>query len=157
MLELKWGDTLCGKVITPGDWPGGIVEAIKGGDWYAWNDDDALPLELKPEYRGWGNDIMDCEYPQDYQPVTADEAAAYHAYYRPVYPPRGWAGKSEAELWAAMVGEGVAVLSAGVWMHSADRIILDRRAYAGDELPALILALGNAQVLQRRLTEAQHG
>lgn len=137
---MNWGDLLCGVPVTPESWGKGVVGFINGNSWVIL---DALGGE---------------------GPVGAGRVFCYGGEwdyqwnFRPIFPPRGWAGKTNAELWREVFGPGngciLGVAPSNIEIHSDGRI---RRCWHGNynfEIPdpaALILALQNAQVLQRRL------
>lgn len=158
MKKLHWHTddnpcTLCGVPVTPETWGGGIIQRAPGdgGHWLLVNN---------PEY--W----------------LAGIGRAYaQRFDTPLYPPRGWAGKSEDELWGEMGGDvfvwGLVIYD--TWQFGGIRISLDRRdgigisacaydppictcpPYMLPDANVVILALQNAQVLSRRLREQSNG
>jgi hypothetical protein len=147
MSDLAWGDTLCGVKITPEAWDMGVIEFKDG----AWAYGPAY-ADLQRLYVNGMHELM---------------TKLRHAY-TPIFPPKGWAGKTDAELWHAVFGAPPAKIGAigfypdrykraalleiqcqpAYWsqFHDPGSIGIDT-----DEAPALILELQNAQVLARRL------
>jgi len=80
MKHLNWGDTLCGKEVTPEEWVDGVWAFREIDEWLT---DLDMPLDSCLEHR-------------------PDRAVTD---FRPIYPPRGWAGKSEWEIWQEMTGD----------------------------------------------------
>ena len=135
---MNWGDELCGVKVTPESWAGGITSVQ--GEW------------LVPEWvgepdccshPGCGNAAMPCD---------------------PIFPPRGWAGKSDAELLREL-GESRNIspyMKTGddVWVEANGTISACCSVYGWYRVAdpaALILALQNAQVLARRLQHSTGG
>ena len=154
---MNWNDELCGVKVAPESWNGGVME---------WAGDDRFP----PEWVIAGHHY------------TAAAGGASYAYLSidgekwnlrvdkltPIFPPRGWAGKSDAELWREVVGEGPYLIEVdpphfvGVHcLHHTPPGLISLTSYAMQTcshnmlgaytVAALILALQNAQVLARRL------
>lgn len=161
---MNWNDELCGVKVTPESWAGGVVH---------WAGDDKIR-------EGWaiaGSHVF---------PANTTHPHAFLAIggwnYRcdlltPIFPPRGWAGKTDAELWAAVAtrngrylystsipvdgeppfylrmdtypGAKLELLSNGIWRCYPETGGFDDMDIA--KIPDYILALQNAQVLARRL------
>lgn len=164
--------TLLGKEVTPESWIGGVARCGERLTII-----EALGSKHGLQFTADGDDLEPCDIPQP------DQFAALIGNIRmtqwpqtdfiPIYPPVGWAGKTEAELWEAITGRAFLMdLGAGVsliWEPPySPNVSIPNSETLGSlyhdpghvgataaELPALILALGNAHVLQRRLTEAQ--
>lgn len=140
MKQLNWGDELCGKEITPEEWVGGIIDA--DGQWSVIEQRG----KHQPVFMDWRAEL------QDFDP----------GYQRPIYPHRGWAGKTETELWDAVVNQGrkplyYAEISAMVHVKPDGELFMGNLygSHRSEIAPALILALQNALVLSKRLKEAQ--
>lgn len=146
MKQLNWGDELCGKVITPeGNW---IVVNTKTGEWIQ------CPPTSEGFYQGF-NVYQDVKWGTfGLQTYGGDRL-------RPIYPPRNWAGKTEAELWEAM-RDGHDVMD--VYPGTAVYVKRDGYGCMEPDIPytmignggectyeTLILALQNALVLSKRL------
>lgn len=155
---MNWHDKIAGTEVLPEDWEGGIVEV--DGRWFEVQDVGHADRLLSI---GWGESVRwaDC---------------------RPVFPKKAWAGKTDAELWREVFGaSGFAVLLRYDWdwggrqhyrevrVNQSGGIMEmapgDMGAEYGslntfswldaDNLARVILALQNAQVLAKRLQEAQ--
>ncbi len=142
---MDWNDTLCGEKITPESWVGGVVDSCLG--WFRVREVDGIK---NPAFkRCYGEWEYECT---------------------PIFPPRGWAGKSDAELWDAIYRDGACHIEVSnpfyVCVHfvgCTPRGLISLTAYdlqscshnmIGTETARLhILALQNALVLQRRLQE----
>jgi hypothetical protein len=150
MNPLNWNDELCGKVITPESWIGGVVEMIRD------NDGETCPPR-------W--DIIEiCNLVKDHPCENWDyfysEKREFPVEWtRPVMPPRGWAGLSDAELWDAVFGAGSSEyieINGDVSYWPADELFnVDSHQVNVNGLLALQLAIGNALVLHQRLSEVQ--
>ena len=135
MRTLAWGDELCGQVVTQESWAGGIVTRQRR-EWQ---------LLCK-------NEIM---------PVTEPTFRAFLSAEHPIFPPKGFAGKTDAELWRAMVERDKTYIL--IKCSDEELIFVDDDGTIsaciaeGDheielrDPQALILALQNAAVLQARL------
>lgn len=166
MKQLAWGDLLCGVPVTPEAWwngygreqTNGLVEHTGNQRWYQ--------IEQAIRFNNPHDD--GCYWSMHLMPLPGEHEGMPHVcreeFSRPIFPPTGFAGKTDAELWEAVYGDGSNPLHDGdfacVTLHSNSRfsIVGDcgdcvDRAHP-DELPALILALQNAQVLAARLKEA---
>lgn len=139
---MKWGDTLCGVEVTPESWNDGGVAESAGGDWYA---------------------FPRCGAGAPYFTVDRVLASA------PIFPPASFAGKTDAELWAAVfgtasylpiMGDRAQVVFTADGQHRVDFLTGTDEfgnprdcvvTFALVEVPALTLALQNAQVLAQRL------
>ncbi len=164
MRQLAWGDTLCGKEVTPKAWKGGVVRHTGNGAWYrteqaAEVDDHAhmvWSLWLLPQ--PWED--------QHGMPRTTRETLCF-----PIFPPHGWAGKTDAELakevferpqYSPIPGLLVTLYKGGAigvgfsldCNEIGEPTGIDVN-YDMEQVPALILALQNAQVLAARLKEGQ--
>jgi hypothetical protein len=83
---------------------------------------------------------------------------------RPIFPPRGWAGKSDAELMLAVCQRDVYDITANsgnnitgdIWVYPDGRMVIFADEGCNDLPPdlarALQIAIGNALVLHARLT-----
>ena len=148
---MNWGDELCGVKVTPEAWECGVWEEASSRQWHRY----------RPQYNGAG--------------VTRADSDDYIMHYgTPIFPPRGWAGKSDAELVDAVFGGTPAVIGGtddsppiGFYpdKHGVAALLEiqchpsywarfgDPGSIGIDTLgaPALILALQNALVLHERL------
>jgi hypothetical protein len=157
--NLRWSTPaapclLCGVEVTPQSWYyGGVVES----DRY---DDDGETIIRRWQIADWA-----------IQPLHVRESNL-----TPIFPPRGWAGKTDAELFTAVFGVALPCIADGLGMYAPQKWGCDHWAvnvgqdgtiwcYCRDsceiEEPEmikrpeiLILALRNALVLQHRLQEA---
>lgn len=147
---------LCGYPVTPESWKDGIVKD-DDGLYKVWDKyiDDIVPMELKPEYRNWGNDILDCEYPEDYQPVSRQEATEHHNQYTLIFPPPGWNGLTIEQVLKELdpnpfrdldLYESMDWIAFEHYPSGMCDVVLDGRV-SPKELPALIQALSNAAIL----------
>lgn len=125
---LAWGDELCGQVVTPESWAtmpdgscpekwGGGLVVNKGGHWLsASRRNRPLPYDKKFPWHLYGipDGIMHRkdEYPGDY--AATINRPEWGFAYMPIFPPRGWAGKTDAELWEAVFGDGWLELDSGI-------------------------------------------
>ena len=128
---MNWGDTLCGKIVTPKSWLGGVTEVAWGG----------IPTGRWALKAG---DAGGKQYCRDN--------------WLPIFPPKGWAGKTDAELWAEVFGMALLAIFDGWTMNREGIIQIDQYGLSNgglhiDDAPAAILALQNAQVLAARLNE----
>lgn len=155
---MNWGDMLCGVEITPESWIGGVVEWFGDGTTGAWDIVRSYILR-KP---GMLHSYF----------ITPQERDLAADLCTPVFPPRGFAGKSDAELCEAVFGSDYAVQVAdGVRLHLFNqsrqdaaygtyvfdgRITVSSTWRTADEMRAFIQAQNNALVLHARLTEAPH-
>lgn len=88
----------------------------------------------------------------------------------PIFPPRGWAGRTDAELWEGITGERSGTMDIGpirFLLHGSYGwclVDLNRKSIRTEnpigmfdpaELPEYILALQNAQMLAARLGGAK--
>jgi len=151
MKQLQWGSTLLGVEITPE--PGWIVG--RDGAW--------APLY---ECTIWGSQRM-FTLPGDDD--VSYSAEGLPAICRPVYPPRGWANATEAELWAEMLGNWEGEIASigtrkggfSVCVSAEGDVEIDGCTVFymtpdhAHELPAAILALQNALQLSNRLKEGK--
>jgi hypothetical protein len=157
---MNWNDELCGVKVTPEAWLGGIVEYK--GRWYS-------PRSIDTDFDDW--DLYYSETKR-LRHVKIEQTT-------PIFPPAGWAGKSDAELWDAVFGISLPCIADGLGMYAPQKWGCDEWhvnvgedgtvwCYCRDsteiEEPEmlkrpdlLILALTNAQVLARRLQEARNG
>lgn len=162
MQQLAWGDTLCGVEVTPDAWIGGVIGH------------DVL---------GWGILRVDNQHDHHFTGLPEGPALYYHdardnmrRYFggvneKPIMPPRGFAGRTDAELWAAVFGPDdpheampcfcspmVAFWRDGSWIL-IDPATGQPATYelTADLLQPTHLAIGNALVLHARLTEARDG
>lgn len=150
---MNWGDELCGVRVTPESWSGGIVlwnesaQHLNKGKWHI----------LTPDART----LTTCYLGMNWH--SADLAK----WQTPVFPPRGFAGKTDAELWGAVFGEGCALhdcvwaeyslgnmwawlgLDVGCGRDTADSCAFN--LLGPSQYAEIILALHNAQVLAARL------
>jgi hypothetical protein len=132
---------LFGVPVTPEAWVGGLIEW--DGRWFE-------ALEAWESGSKWW--ITTDVNPDDEQKtcVPLDESA-------PIFPPPGFAGKTDAGLWAEIAG-GDKLYAGECGRYSIflqpDGAIWEMGQFGGiriTEYAALILALQNALVLQRRL------
>lgn len=140
---MRWGDILCGLEVTPESWDMGVVEFVNGGSWEC----GPSYADLQKLYKGGLRELC-CKLARSC---------------RPIFPPRGWGGLSDDELWEAATG-----FKLGHWYmgdHPAQvRFIRTDHPWVSINpkteeegccdcryLPALILALQNAQVLAARM------
>lgn len=144
---MEWGDILCGIEVTPERWVGGVVEGAL--HWFpgAWR------VMTGFTGGGVGNPIQ----------TSRSESGVSKGWCRPIFPPPAWGGLSDDELWEAVTG-----FRLGHW-HMGDhpaqvRFIRTDHPWVSINpkteeegccdcryLPALILALQNAQVLAARM------
>lgn len=143
MQQLAWGDTLCGVEVTPESWIGGVVERPSGT---------------------WGIvvDIADCGAHgltfqfDDIGALPGCESC------KPIFPPRGWAGKTDAALCAAVFGRwpiqiGNVTLYPKGWPSDGWWFSTNGDALPIHEATPLQQAIGNALTIRARLTEARDG
>lgn len=152
MNKLRWDKPdapclLCGVPVTPEAWDGGVVDG--------WSD--------RYSTQGWF--ISDA-----YRATCGCGDCQGIAAGTPVFPPRGWAGKTDAELWDVMCGDGPCHIEVDkpfyVCVHFVNckpRGLISATCYEntgcshnmlGDHtVTQLIPALQNAQVLARRLRD----
>lgn len=157
---MQWGDELCGVKVTPEAWThdgsggwlgGGIIEFICP----AWGSQVGAWEAVENGIAGY------CRLYNSGDHLPPDFYDKLRRNYRPIFPPRGWAGKTDEELWAAVFGpsnpapevepdfagiDTLIVWFDGEWVDTADN-----GQRSAQEIPALILALQNAQVLADRL------
>lgn len=145
MRQLHWhtAENPClmfGEPVTPERWNGGITDG--------WSDRQGRSGWF--EQRDYQDDGCRCG---DCQGIRAG---------CPIFPPAGWAGKTDAELWTEIVGEGW--LEIGLWrlkLHADGSLWQGIRSSGGitllepEEARALLSDGANAQVLAARLKEAQ--
>lgn len=167
MDKLQWGDVLCGVEVTPESWVGGVVSAE--GHWLR-NVAVALAVQGVPtsSLLMTTSGPVSARYPTGWENHTAPFPA-------PIFPPLGWAGRTEADLWITIVGlDWESGWNLGQNVHhigylrgyndatgrlNGDPYLCNRpvikHGWTRDlvELPALILALQNAQVLAARLQQ----
>lgn len=98
MKQLRWGDTLLGQPVTPETWGHeGLVEF--SGKWGSAVD---IVRDCEPTW-----DTSDfSQYPELRRQWLREHT-------RPVWPPLNFAGRTDAELWAEIVGAGW--LQIGIW------------------------------------------
>lgn len=177
---MNWGDELCGVKVTPESWAGpegqlscspylrGIMEVVKMNT----GPEDRFSQEhigrwsiftSGAPYLGWGSHTT---FFNGRQNVIAHT--------KPIFPPAGFAGRTDAELWREFVSEVWRVWESSdapgsgkkargmVAVNSTGAIFLQHLCCVCspapvEDMPALILALSNAQVLAKRLQEATDG
>lgn len=131
---MNWGDTLCGVKVTPEAWyrPGIADNGIVADILGGW----------------WGLSKVWGKWLQD------------NSNYRPIFPPRGWAGKTDAELWAAVVGSETFTMYLGeagrysIFVRPDMTLTGHEHPMKSTELPALALHINNVITLARRLQGA---
>ena len=159
---LNWNDELLGVKITPENWVGGLIE-FDG----KWGDAADIVHDGEPTW-----DTYDfIQYPELRRRWQIENTL-------PIFPPRGWANRTDAELMNAVTGHPERGSSTSTFMpviledHGDDAngksrhcfwaaieqsgnvfLHLDGKGgqYVATVTPALTLALQNAQVLARRL------
>lgn len=163
---MNWNDELCGVPVTPESWAGGIVEnhptCISTGV--------ALPGH-------WEHVIRFARLPQPNLCLGQRGQGIFYVgigQCAPIFPPAGWAGKTDAELWDALKEPwrgrwiGLSCLSLqhpGGARHTVSPLVVstwlqkcgyeETEPLEPHELPALILEAQNAQVLARRLQQGR--
>lgn len=156
---MNWGDELCGVVVTP-------QMCFESGGWIVQHGNGRWVMHQKLKK----GDHFYLEYGEEITWESAcmeSRSVSYGSYgklseTRPIFPPRGWAGRTDAELWYALGDlnpdeERMVVCGIGeiVTIDELAQIRIDGPAsYDGapiDDPAALILALQNAQVLATRL------
>ena len=157
-MTLAWGDMLCGVEVTPESWVGGVVD-LGDGTWH-------IATGVKTTYAG-----ITLSNPGI---LTADAVVSYAS--RPIFPPSGFGGKSDAELFRAVFGQDTTCMTADpddraydIWTLEIDyrgQMALSAGipdadgacvpTYDLDNPAALQQAIGNALVLHARLA-VQHG
>ena len=148
---MNWDDKLCGFVVTPQSWVGGVVAV--GHSW-----------RYLDEYEA-GTD----SYGSSYTTFTTFEGSPYDRSSKPwysqvaipIYPPRGWNGISEAKIRHALY-PGFNFQVGKVILHPKDWPskgwwfgVPDLEACPIHELPQLINDARNAQVFSDRLKEGE--
>jgi hypothetical protein len=148
---MNWHDTLCGAKITPEAWVGGIVTGTPGMSWLRNTWATVTQLGDRSIQNRLSTDI---------------ERHLCPNWVRPIFPPRGWAGKTDAELWQAVFGDGSYPPKYGYGVlqpHAANVVLchfdgtqITQAQTTPDGIKArdfadAILALQNAQVLAGRL------
>jgi len=165
---VNWGDELCGIEVTPESW----THAMYGQQFQfvgAWQGGAILEFVHPSAPGAWEaveNGIAGyCRLYNSGDSLPPEFYNKLRRNYRPIFPPRGWAGKTDAELWAAVFKDRAAELL-GDWGKDGGPMVCvlrvgiirvyaaeDQGAHAVtvDDPAALILALQNAQVLAQRL------
>jgi len=167
MRKLHWHteDNPCliaGHKVTPESWVGGgIIEQLEDGHhqhgrWFTTTD-------------VWDDGTWD--YSQHFYMKENMSDNIYILASRPIYPPKGFGGLSEGEIWEGMThhpqeDEHVIIYDdcwhVGIMSHGITTLLAALPAGYTDpeesigltDIPALILALQNAQVLSERLKGA---
>ena len=140
MKKLNWGDTLLGFEVTPEVWNGtarpGVVLRTDG-KWV-----DLLDYEMIDQQ----DHIEHCYYYEDEAEIECV----------PIYPPRGWNGLSEEEIWAGLFNDAfyADIGDSEVFVSRECGLFLSAEEHGLTNVhnpPAFIQALQNAQVLSERL------
>lgn len=168
MRQLQWGDELCGAKVTPESWVVAPTHNSKG----------IVEMVARHKYHTLGAVIGGWLRARAWEPSDKYEGGTFQTSLshmtqvcctRPIFPPRGFAGKTDAELWEALTRRGPyarwsAVLSYGydptrgiVSICQDGQIQLLAHDCSVDhdcttlDPTALILTLRNAMVLAKRL------
>lgn len=129
---MNWGDELCGVRVTPEAW---YRPAIN---------DNGIVSDMLDGWWGlskvWGKWLQD------------------NGKYRPIFPPRGWAGKTDVELFADRADEDGRIWFSSIaysfWIEADGLIRFSPHSPIATVLhdpAALRRALQNAEILARRL------
>lgn len=146
---MNWNDELCGEIVTPESWAGGIWSVAPGM---------VMPVSRPgfagiDQYEGGRWFIATEQFD-----IPSLACVAEHGHLLPIFPPRGWAGKTDAELyWQVFGGPHLPTtmfnFEYGEFSNSYDFRMGMKRLCGAADLPAAILELQNAQVLATRLRE----
>ena len=148
---MNWGDELCGVVVTP-------QMCFESGGWIVQHGNGRWVMHQKLKK----GDHFYLEYGEEITWESAcmeSRSVSYGSYgklseTRPIFPPTGFAGKTDAELWEAVFGEGDCHFG---WHYiiGPDAVIYGSAGTAGrykvTDPAAVLLELQNAQVLAARL------
>lgn len=161
MKQLAWGDVLCGVKVTPMYWCGGVI-CNNGNNSFI----NHARSYFKRTLLSHGVGVE----PGTWGVIPWETSSSFYEFIMacstPIYPPRGFAGLSEAELLNEMIGypeRGNSTSSfidirvsdncfIAVDLHNPPTLNLSEPSrYVCMVSDELILALQNAQVLSRRL------